>query len=336
QGWTKGEFEGEAGKAYYELFRKHLRTLLKTERFDLLLGVFSPHHHLKMCYELHKEFGIPYHLDFRDLWSNRIAMSGYKPSPVEKIQDAFIRKHWKKWLNAAESFSITSEPWRNYLSMLTTTPGIEVRNGFVSEEFGEVKPTTFDRFTVAYTGSIYLSQKLEIFLEGFDQFCKTHPNSQVLFLGSEVASEGGDPTARHTDLSALISAYLSPEQFVLTARKPRAEALSAMKGADVLLFCAIPELSGWYSGKFLEYLGSGTPVLVCPPDEDVLIEAITKTGAGLIANSPKEVVAALERMMKLDLPLRNEEVVKSYSREAQVRKLAKFFDSASQGREGMS
>lgn len=336
QGWTRGEFEGEAGKAYYNLFRNHLHALLRIEKYDLLLGVFSPHHHLKLCYELRQEFGLPYHLDFRDLWSNRIAMHGYKPSPVEKIQDAFIRKHWTKWLNAAESFSITSEPWLNYLSKLTTTKGIEVRNGFISEEFEQVTPASFDRFTVAYTGSIYLSQQLEIFLEGFAQFCAVHPHSQVVFLGSEVASEGGDPTARHTHLKELISAFLSPNQFVLTPRKPRSESLATMLGADVLLFCAIPELSGWYSGKFLEYLGCDTPILVCPSDQDVLVEAITKTGAGLIANSPKEVVAALERMKKQDLPLRNEEVVQLYSREAQVKKLAKFFDSASQGREGMS
>lgn len=336
QGWTKGEFEGEAGKAYYSLFRNHLRALLRTEKYDLLLGVFSPHHHLKLCYELHQEFGLPYHLDFRDLWSNRIAMRNYKPSPVEKIQDAFIRKHWTKWLNAAESFSITSKPWLNYLSKLTNTAGIEVRNGYISEEFEQVTPTSFDCFTVAYTGSVYLTQPLEIFLEGFAQFCVSHPHSQVVFLGSEVASKGGDPTARHTHLKELISTFLSPDQFVLTPRKPRSESLAAMLGADVLLFCAIPELSGWYSGKFLEYLGSGTPILVCPPDEDVLAKTLAKTGAGLIANSPKEVVTALERMMNLDLPLRHEDVVKTYSREVQIKKLAKFFDAASQGRQGMS
>ncbi len=336
QGWTRGEFEGEAGKSYYNLFRNHLRTLLQTEKYDLLLGVFSPHHHLKLCYELHREFGIPYHLDFRDLWSNRIVMHKYKPSPVEKIQDAFIRRHWTKWLNAAQGFSITSEPWLNYLSKLTSTKGIEVRNGYEPHEFEAVEPTVFDRFTVAYTGSIYLSQQLEIFLEGFAQFCEAHPNSQVRFLGSEVSSQGGDPTARHTHLEELITAYLSPNHFVLTPRKPRNEALATMLGADVLLFCAIPELSGWYSGKFLEYLGSGTPILVCPPDEDVLVETMGKTGAGLIANSPKEVVAALEQMKKKDFPLRKEDVVQLYSREAQVRKLAKFFDAASQGRKGRS
>jgi len=170
QGWIKGEFEGKAGKAYYQLFRNHLRTLLQAEEFDVILGVFSPHHHLKLCYELHKEFGIPYHLDFRDFWSNRVAMRGYKPSSLEKVQDAFIRRHWAKWLSAAQSFSITSEPWLRYLSKLTTTPGVEVRNGFVPEEFDEVERIPFDRFTVAYTGSIYISQRLELFLEGFAQF----------------------------------------------------------------------------------------------------------------------------------------------------------------------
>jgi len=329
QGWIKGEFEGKAGKAYYQLFRNHLRTLLQAEEFDVILGVFSPHHHLKLCYELHKEFGIPYHLDFRDFWSNRVAMRGYKPSSLEKVQDAFIRRHWAKWLSAAQSFSITSEPWLRYLSKLTTTPGVEVRNGFVPEEFDEVERTPFDRFTVAYTGSIYISQRLELFLEGFAQFCKTHPHSQALFLGSDVASEGGDPTARHTDVHTLISAYLAPDQFILTPRKPRSEALATMKGADVLLFCAIPELSGWYSGKFLEYLGSGTPVLVCPPDEDVLIEAIATTGAGLIASTPEEVVVQLQRVVDGELPVRDEGVIEGYGRQPQVRGLAEVLLYAS-------
>jgi len=102
-----------------------------------------------------------------------------------------------------------------------------------------------------------------------------------------------------------------------------------MKGADVLLFCAIPELSGWYSGKFLEYLGSGTPVLVCPPDEDVLIEAIATTGAGLIASTPEEVVVQLQRVVDGELPVRDEGVIEGYGRQPQVRGLAEVLLYAS-------
>lgn len=317
--WAQGNFEGNAGKAYYALFRNHMRSLLQREKHDLLMGVFSPHHHLKLCYELHQEFGISYHLDFRDLWSNRIAMEGYSPSPVEKVQDAFIRKHWKKWLDSAERFSITSEPWRNYLNQFTSTEGVVVRNGFEPDEFEEVPPVAFDRFTVAYTGSIYLSQRLELFLEGFALFCEKHPTAQVLFLGSEVASKGGDPTARHTDLHALVSAYLDEQNFTITPRQPREQALGTMLGANVLLFCAIAELSGWYSGKFLEYLGSGTPILLCPPDHDVLIEAISQTKSGFIASTPKDVVSQLNRIKDGDIPQQDENAVKAYSREAQIR-----------------
>lgn len=317
--WAQGNFEGNAGKAYYTLFRNHMRSLLQREKHDLLMGIFSPHHHLKLCYEMHQEFGIPYHLDFRDLWSNRIAMEGYSPSPVEKVQDAFIRKHWKKWLDSAARFSITSAPWRNYLNQLTTTEGVVLRNGFEPDEFEQVAPVAFQRFTVAYTGSIYLSQQLEVFLEGFAQFCEVHPTAQVLFLGSEVASEGGDPTARHTDLRGLVSSFLNEENFTITPRQSREKALGTMLGADVLLFCAIAELSGWYSGKFLEYLGSGTPILLCPPDRDVLIEAIAHTKSGLIASTPEDVVSQLNQIKDGDIPLRDENAVLEYSREAQIR-----------------
>ena len=92
-----------------------------------------------------------------------------------------------------------------------------------------------------------------------------------------------------------------------------------MLGANVLLFCAIAELSGWYSGKFLEYLGSGTPILLCPPDHDVLIEAISQTKSGFIASTPKDVVSQLNRIKDGDIPQQDENAVKAYSREAQIR-----------------
>ena len=78
--WLRGHLDTtpEAYDAYLST-KNFLFNYLKQNSYDVVLAIFSPHHHARLAYEIHKRFGIPYVLDFRDLWSNRIMDTHYRP-----------------------------------------------------------------------------------------------------------------------------------------------------------------------------------------------------------------------------------------------------------------
>jgi ATP-dependent Lon protease len=57
---------------------------------------------LKNCSWANEKFNLPYILDYRDLWNNRIININYRPNITEKIQDDVSAYWWKKWSKKAK------------------------------------------------------------------------------------------------------------------------------------------------------------------------------------------------------------------------------------------
>ena len=142
-------------------------------RYDVILGIFSPHHHVRLCYEIYEKFKIPYIIDFRDLWDNRIIHSRYKPNLKERIQDFLVAWYWQKWLSKGLFFTITSEPWKRKLANITEAKGFVITNGFEEKEFPQLEQNS-KVFRIVYIGSLYYQQNLDIFLEGVKNFTETY------------------------------------------------------------------------------------------------------------------------------------------------------------------
>lgn len=320
----------------YFSFKEFCFKHLKEEKYDVIIGIFSPHHHLRLCHELNKKFGIPYVLDFRDLWDNRIIHKHYQPNFREKIQDFFTEYYWKRWLKKASFFTITSEPWMKRINELTETKGYVINNGYDPELFVEATPDVKNKnFTIIHAGSLYAHQKIEIFLEGCKLFIeKEKPQKfKIQFIGPKGNSLYPDLISGYMyKPREIIRKYLSEQYCEILSRIPKTELLSKMLSVQLLLFPSFPDAQGTFAGKIFDYISSGTNILMVPDDHSVVRQLISETKTGYVANTPDEVCSYLTDTYNVWLKngklkyCGDQSIVKQYTRESQVLKMATILD----------
>jgi hypothetical protein len=334
--WVQGEFELHTRNSS-RTFKAFIFEHLKQHHYDLIIGIFSPHSHLKLCYEIHQKFKIPYVLDFRDLWQNRVIYTDYSPDPKERIEDFLVERYWKKWVSKASFFTIASAPFRDRVAKITKVPGYVVKNGFESDILQGYTHKENTIFKVVHNGSVYHHQKLDIFLQGVKKFIEQvkPENFKVEFIGAIKEIARGKKSFNF-DVEEQLADFLEPKHYSITKRIPRKEALQHVYDAQVVLFPAVPNYPGCYSGKIFEYLGAGKNILVVPTDHSVVEELILETQAGEICNTADEVASYLERKYQEWMQFNCcryqgiPEKIKLYSREAQVKEmvalLQKYFN----------
>ena len=306
----------------YCVFKSYLWNHLKENKYDLSLSIFSPHFHHKLAYEINKEFDIPYVLDFRDLWSNRIVHKNYSPSIVEKLQDVSVKYFWKRWLGQAMFFSITSEEWKNKINSFSSTKGVVVYNGFDSEvkegkKIGDLK----SKFNIVHTGSLYHNQDLTLFLEAYCSFLKTvkNPQSIHLYLIGAKRIEAKTLISK-IDPSEMLASMLPRHSYTITERMPRNEAVNFLASANLLWMPSFPDSPGTISGKFFEYLGIEKPIIVTPSGNEDIDSILNETKLGESLSINKEIVAYLSSLYSNQYAFKkNKEAILRYSRESQVK-----------------
>lgn len=329
--WFSGVLDTGPGLEFsYSAFAKFTKKHLLTNKYDLMMGIYSPHHHLKLCYQLNQQFSIPYILDFRDLWDNRIIHSEYSPNWKEKLQDLTCRYYWAKWLSNASAFTITSAPWRDKLSELTETPGYVIRNGFEANVLNRNERIKNEKFTILHSGSLYFNQDLEVFWKGLKQFIEVYQpvDFKVEFIGAKRTLFQSSINSFRGDIDLLIEQYQLTDYVVATERIPKDEVIKKQVSADILLFPSFPKSPGTYSGKIFEYIGSNTPVLVVPSDNSVIDELMEEINNGFSANTSEEVFLYIEKQYLAwkcgEKESENQEDRFPCSRDSQVKKMAEL------------
>ncbi len=289
--------------SYYSL-KEYCSSTLDLTKYHVMIGIFSPHHHLKLCYELNKKFGTPYILDFRDLWNNRLVYQYYKPATVQLLQDKINKFYWKKWLLNSMFFTSVSQKIVDIIEDLSGIEGYLITNGFDEEAFKVIEPpiSKVDKFVILYAGTIYEHQALDVFFEGCKLFIeKCRPSKfKIKFTGSDREgaiknqSSGYKYEARNYLESQLDKKYIE-----VTKRIPKQELIEEIFQSQLLLFPAMPDYPGLPLGKIFDYLASGKNVLLTPDDNDMVGEILRLTGVGVICKDKNELATKLEELYKI-------------------------------------
>jgi len=294
---ARGHFEQHVLDSYYSL-QHFLQQHLQQQQYHGMLAIYSPHNHLRLAYELHQQFGIPYAIDLRDLWDIRVMSPNFKPTLKDRLQLFFIERYWKKWLSKARFFTATSQPWMQKTKTLTHTPGHVLTNGYNHADYGGPQPTgSTNKFEMLFAGTLYKNQPAEVFLKGFALFEAQHPNHQchITFLGTKKDRETHGVDGQHKDPTPLIAKHMALQSFSVLPRVPRPAAIKAMRSAHLLLFFGFTTIAGTYSGKIFEYLGAQRPILMAPGDKDVVEDLLAQTQAGTVAHTPEQVAQTLKK-----------------------------------------
>ncbi len=328
----------------HRIFNDFLEHHLKEKHYDLIVGIFSPHFVLKLCYGYYRKLGMPYVLDFRDLWANRVVKRDYRPSLRMAFWDWLTTRFWKKWLKESRFISITSRPWLDKIrGLVPEKPGVVVMNGYEEELFEEeIQPKS--EFQILHAGSLYKHQHLTLFLEAMRLFFKERPDAVVhlRFIGAKRKRYSHKDPKRgfFHDIEELLGRYLSKERFKVTYRIPKKEAVREMKASHLLLAPTFPDTPGTYGSKIFDYLRAERPILAFPDDDGSIRDMVNEIGAGRVLSSVNAIKSYIEELYRTfenrgDLtPALNRQALQQYSRRAQVEVFAKALDRYFEGKGG--
>ncbi len=300
-------------KAMWRFLKQHVQN----KEYDLVLGIFSPHFHIRHAAQLRSRFGVPFVIDFRDLFNNRFAAAGATAARMNRgILDRITLWHWKRWMAHAAGYITVSKPLHEVLSTWFQAPGITILNGF---EPASMPPLNTDasRFTVLHSGTLYGTQDLTLFMRAYKQFAAGKNNCDLVFSGVTEPMK----ILIHT------AAQASGVEYLAFPREARDVAMHRLMRASVLFFPGHQQLRGMYSSKIFEYLASGKPIILAPTDQDVLDELLTEQPGCSVHHSVESIVETLElhyAAFQRQEPLFFKRALDAYTRESQAKKLSNW------------
>jgi len=311
---------------YHHALKNGLEILGK-EKFDIIYSSYGPSTSHFIASRLHRQTGIPWVAEFRDLWS----LNHY----LRKIQPFhfFEKKLEKRVMKHSDVLVTVSESWAKQLEALHSKKVVVIHNGFDEKDYLENVPLT-TKFTITYTGNIYRGKQDPSLL--FKAIVELEEEGKISPSDFEVRFFGGGtltsllPTIRHYGLEQIIK---------ICGLVPFKESIRKQKESTVLLFLGWndPNEKGFYTAKIFEYLGARRPVLSIGPKGDVVDELLKETGAGAVVSEVNEIKALLSQWMKefkesgdiLSHFKPDSTAVYRYTRKQEAAKLARLLEEAS-------
>ncbi len=260
---------------------------IERNKVDIVIATGEPFIMFLYASRLSKKFNIPWIADYRDCWSQNYEVNFL--GGLDALMARFVYSRIEK--KVVQTSSIITTPalvFKETLSELFPKKRIEVvNNGYNPDEFVIVKGIQSDPgcFRIAFAGSLYPFQPLELFTSGFRQFLKrfVHPNVKVTFFGTSYHQEQSE---RLTNSISEISSY-----FEITERLNRAELFQRLREQHVLILFDNRKM---ISGKLYEYLGLERCILMVGDDNGPMSSIITESKSGVVCDTESEIANFLE------------------------------------------
>ena len=136
-------------------------------KIDFIIASGEPFILFRYAHLLSKKYSIPWIADYRDAWTTNFNM--YAFNLVEQfIKATIIRNHEKRLVNSAHIITTVSEGIVANLKRIHPEKDIKIiMNGYFHEDFETLntQPINKTKLVIAYSGSLYPYQRLEVFLD---------------------------------------------------------------------------------------------------------------------------------------------------------------------------
>jgi hypothetical protein len=262
--------------------------IMSKHKVDVIFSSYGPAMSHVIASRLHRETGVPWVADFRDLWS----LNPY----LRKVQPFhfFEQKIEKKVMGDSDLLITVSEPMTGQLKTLHGKKVITIHNGFDDEDYREEVPLT-RKFTITYTGNIYPKKRDPTTL--FKALAELMAEGKIASSDLEVRFFGGNTLAA---LLPIVEACHVGEFVKIYGFVPFKESVRRQKESTVLLLLLWTDVGekGIYTGKFFEYLGARRPILAIGPRYGVVDKLLKESGAGIVVNKVKEIKAILSEWIE--------------------------------------
>lgn len=269
--------------------------------------------------KLRASHNIPWIADYRDDWT-----TNEETHFIVQIRNFFEKKREIRLLNNASHFFAVSEFQLKKIKSLINCNGSVVANGFEklegSKSIGQPNRVKLgiddNKLNIAYTGTIYDSQKLDFLLDVLESLDSYELNKiRFIFVGSDIKKLAKNKRlSKHRDKTILVV--------------PRVNKISAdeiLQSCDLGLYIAYTKrngnlIKGIPSSKLYEYMKFAKPVIFVPSDDDIAYHTMSKIGLAEGSSSVSDCVHTLKNL--LAEKLMNKKIVRNIDKSELSRHLA--------------
>jgi len=304
-----------------------------------ILAIYStspPHSSHLVGYVLKKKTGIPWVADFRDAWladpdRNRSFHNRLRAKTIEGWQEKIVIEKADKIITVSEA--IKKDFLFRYPKVIKDKL-IVIPNGYDPDDFENLKHHYYPKFTFVLTSSMSKQNRSpQPLLEGVRILLSQNPemrNGFQIFLVGPHTKEQEDFLVQHR-LKGIIR---------MIGEVSHKAALTFQANADVNVFIYNGPSDGrssqMMSGKILEYIGSGSPILAIAPPDSASFNLVKnlRLGKAVSPDSPENIAITMRQMIsmgktKVNLPL-NE--LEQFHRRILTKKLASTLEELVKGR----
>ncbi len=311
---------GDYSENWIEVAYYACQKLNSETKIDLLVAEHGPNASLFVASKIHKQFNIPWVIDFRD--------------PIDRDFKPLQRKIFNLWtLPSIRSCArvINVNPYWTSLEMKRfNAKGITLFNGFDEAEFAESVQFAeqLSELKIGYFGTIQKPQDITPFIEAL-ALIKEKEDIRFIYRGNSVAQ-----------VQQIVNGLNLPTSICeLAGQVPREEILKLYQRCDILLLLSLQDdndiyfKQGLHPGKTFEYFGANKPILVVPGDNGMLDALILANHSGMVGRTSQEIAQLLQQALvnkKQGLKIFDFnptfEEIQFFTRKNQTRLLAELLD----------
>jgi len=262
--------------------------VIRKERPDLVYLTGGPFFPLIIGPVVRLLFCLPYVIDLRDPW--KLARVDASPNGLKvwagkvlvSVIEPIIIRHATKVICVTERMS---EAYRKAYHHLPAGKFVTITNGYDPEDFIDITPKKYARFTIVYTGKFRHS--------------KGPCNPLPFFQALRILKERGIDIAfihvgiREQEVIDLATRVGVKEIIRFVGPKPHAEALSYSMGANLLLVFGSNIKIG-LPVKMFDYMGCQRPILILASKDEELVEIARRIPhTKVLENKDPEVIATV-------------------------------------------
>lgn len=312
---------------------KLAQKICEKHHVDLVYTSLPPFSSCHIGYALRKKLGIPWVVDYRDLWYGDVLREWI--GPLRKRLELFMEKYY---LRHADAVISVSEQKTAYLKKLHTESKARwetLTNGYDTEIYRPLlaEPRATDNIVdFVYTGRLFKNRRGYAFAEALGQLVKERPEIKNRV---KVHILGGVSPEIQNRYHEILEEYDITELYNFTGDIDYHEAIGAQVHADYLLLIVdTGETSdGVIPGKLFEYIAAKRPIfaLTNPGATQTIIEN-ARIGTVVPAESSEHCKKELLKVFGESIPEElqaNEAYLEQFDRKLLTKKLSTLFDEIS-------
>lgn len=299
---------------------RRLSAYLIEHPVDAIVSTGPPHSMHLIALELSKRFGTPWLADFRDPWSrfyynDDLLFTKRTRNKQLKLEQSVLR-------NASRVITVSSLI-RDELQEIGGRSVDVIHNGYDPADFENPGYEPSSSFMIAHTGAFQPAANPEKVWEVLGRLIKTDSSFaadlEIVLVGKVDAAIKESISRNGLDSRVQYTGYV-----------PHSEVMRYQTTSALLLLCILRTegAEGIITGKFFEYLASGTPVLCIGPENGDTAAIISECKAGNTAGfddsaAVENIISeAYRKWKKGGRPEPDRDAIKRYSRREQTRSLA--------------